>query len=417
MITVTAIGQLNRRANARTPSWGYKELVTRNTSFVLRAASLAAAGILGGAGALAGAAALGKLGGGTRTVTAAAQPERVTASVDFARGTSFTPGEIYARYASGVVQVEATKALVADPFDPFPSPERSLGSGFVIAKSGHIVTNYHVIEGAERVSVSFSNDEAVQARVVGVDPSTDLAVLQVNTPPRGLTPLRLGRSSTVRVGDSVVAIGNPFGFERSMTAGIVSAIGRVLQAPNALAIDDAIQTDAPINPGNSGGPLLNAAGEVIGVNTSISTGGGSDGNVGIGFAVPVDTVRTVTAQLIRSGKVEHAFLGLEATPLTRDIAQLFRLPNRGMLVDAVVPGSAADKAGIRAGTNEVIVGGASWRLGGDILVSADGVALDSAERLRDVLSRKRPGDKLDLELYRGDRLITVTVRLGKAPSS
>ena len=387
-----------------------------HTSTLVRAASLVAAGVLGGFVALAGAAAFGELGDGTTTVTEASEAERNPASVAFPRGEAFTPGEIYARYASGVVQVEATTS-VADPFDPFPTAERSLGSGFVIAKTGHIVTNYHVIEGADRVSVSFSNDEAVRARVVGVDPSTDLAVLQVNTPPRGLTPLRLGRSSTVRVGDSVVAVGNPFGFERSMTMGIVSAIGRVLQAPNSLAIDDAIQTDAPINPGNSGGPLLNAAGQVIGVNTQISTGGASEGNVGIGFAVPVDTVRAVTDQLIRSGKVEHAFLGVEATPVTRDIAQLFRLPNRGLVVDAVVPGSAAAQAGIRAGTREVIVGGASWRLGGDILVAADGVALDSEERLRDVLARKRPGDKLDLELYRGDRRITVTVRLGKAPSS
>jgi S1-C subfamily serine protease len=384
---------------------------------VVRLASYAAAGLLGGALALAGAAAFGRLDGGTSTVTEASEPERVTASLDFPSGETFTPGEIYARYASGVVQVEATKALAADPFDPFPSAERSLGSGFVIAKTGHIVTNYHVIEDAERVSVSFSNDESVRARVVGVDPSTDLAVLQVNTPPRGLTPLRFGRSGSVRVGDSVVAIGNPFGFERSMSMGIVSAIGRVLQAPNSLPIDDAIQTDAPINPGNSGGPLLNARGEVIGVNTQIPTSGGSTGSVGVGFAVPVDTVRAVTAQLIRSGKVEHAFLGLEATPVTRDIAQLFRLPNRGLLVDAVVPGSAADQAGIRAGRNEVIVGGASWRLGGDMLVSADGVPLESEEALRHVLSRKKPGDKLDLELYRGDRRITVTVHLGKAPSS
>jgi S1-C subfamily serine protease len=286
----------------------------------------------------------------------------------------------------------------------------------VIDIAGHIVTNYHVIAGASTVSVSFSNDESVKATIVGVDPSTDLAVLKVSTPPRGLNPLTLGRSSSVRVGDSVVAIGNPFGYERSMTAGIVSAIGRVLQAPNDLAIDNAIQTDAPINPGSSGGPLLNARAEVIGVNTQITTARGEGGNVGVGFAVPVDTVRTVTAQIIRHGKVEHAFLGLQASPLTRDVARLFRLPvNQGLLVDAVVAGSAAERARIRPGTREVIVGGESWRLGGDIIVAADGVPVESSEALRAVLARKRPGEKLDLQLYRGDRKLTVTVTLGKAP--
>jgi len=383
----------------------------------VRAAGLVGVAVLGGVVALAGAAALGRLGSGTTIVTADA-PERVTQGLAFPSGETFTPGEIYARTASGVVQIEATGPLELDPFDPYPQRERSLGSGFVIAKAGHVVTNYHVIANATAVSVSFSNDEAVRAKVVGVDPSTDLAVLKVSTPSRGLIPLKLGRSGSVRVGDSVVAIGNPFGFERSMTAGIVSAIGRVLQAPNDLAIDDAIQTDAPINPGNSGGPLLNARGEVIGVNTQITTSQASQGNVGVGFAVPVDTVRAVVAQLIRNGRVEHAFLGLEGSPLTRDVARLFRLAtNRGLLVDAVVAGSAAARAGIQAGDREVIVGGESWRLGGDILVAADGTRLDTAERLRDVLARKRPGDTVELELYRGDRKLTVRVKLGKAPAA
>jgi S1-C subfamily serine protease len=383
---------------------------------MLRLAPLLLAGLLGGVVALGGAAALGRLGGETTTTVRPPAAERSTQSVDFAASETLTLGEVYARSSKGVVQIEATGRLQVDPFDQFPRRERSLGSGFVLSKSGYVVTNYHVIANAARVNVSFSNDESVQARIVGVDPSTDLAVLKVNTPPRGLTPLRLGRSSSVRVGDAVVAIGNPYGFERSMTAGIVSAIGRVLQAPNSLAIDEAIQTDAPINPGNSGGPLLNARGEVIGVNTQIASAEERVGS-GVGFAVPVDTVRAVTAQLIRSGRVEHAFLGVEATPVTRDIAQLFRLPSNGLLVDAVIPGSAADKAGIRAGTREVIVSGESWRLGGDILVAADGEQLDSEEELREVLSRKRPGQKLALELYRGERRLTLTVVLGKAPSS
>ena len=390
--------------------------MTSRTRTALTAGALAAAGILGGLVALVGAAAFGRLGGTTTTVREMAPANR-DVSDSFAEGaTALTLGEVYSLYSKGVVSVEATGPPEVDPFDPFPERERSIGSGFVITTAGHIVTNYHVVASAAVVNVSFSNDEAVRARVIGVDPSTDLAVLQVNTPPRGLTPLKLARAGSVRVGDEVVAIGNPFGFERSMTSGIVSAIGRVLQAPNYLAIDDAIQTDAPINPGNSGGPLLNVRGEVIGVNTQITTGQGAQGNVGIGFAVPVDTVRTVVTQLIRNGKVEHAFLGIDATPLTRDIARLFRLPtNRGLLVGRVVPDSAAERAGIQAGEREVIVGGESWPLGGDLLVTADGVPLQTEEQLRDVLARKRPGDDLELELYRGDRKLTVTVTLTKAP--
>jgi S1-C subfamily serine protease len=386
--------------------------------FLLGAGALLASGLVGGLAALGIASAIGVLG--TSTTISEVTPEADRTPVVFAQSGGLTYGDIYAAYSSGVVQVEATGPLVSDPFDPFPRRTRSLGSGFVIEKSGHIVTNYHVVKEAEVVTVSFSNDESVRARVIGIDPTTDLAVLKVNTPPRGLTPLRLGRSSSVRVGDEVVAIGNPFGYERSMTAGIVSAIGRVLQAPNELAIDNAIQTDAPINPGNSGGPLLNARGQVIGVNTQISTGGASDGSVGVGFAIPVDTVRSVTAQIIRVGKVEHAFFGIEATPLTDDIARLFRLPRQawqGLVIDSVVPDSAADKAGLRAGNRTVIVGGESWRLGGDIIVAVEGEPVRTPERLRSILARKRPGDEIDVEVYRADRRLRVTVKLGRAPAA
>ncbi|MBA3384694.1 MAG: trypsin-like peptidase domain-containing protein [Actinobacteria bacterium] len=387
--------------------------------FLLRAGALLAAGVVGGLASLAAATAFDVLGG-TTTIREVTPEQADRTPVLFPRDAGLTYGDIYAAYASGVVQVESTGPLASDPFDPFPRRARSLGSGFVIEKSGHIVTNYHVVKGAEIVTVSFSNDEAVRAKVVGIDPTTDLAVLKVNTPPRGLTPLRLGRSSSVRVGDEVVAIGNPFGYERSMTAGIVSAIGRVLEAPNELAIDNAIQTDAPINPGNSGGPLLNARGQVIGVNTQITAGGASDGSVGVGFAIPVDTVRSVTAQIIRVGKVEHAFFGIEATPLTDDIARLFRLPRqarRGLVIDSVVPDSAADKAGLRAGVRTVIVGGESWRLGGDIIVAVEGAPVTTPERLRSILARKRPGDVIEIEVYRADRRLTVTVKLGRAPAA
>jgi putative serine protease PepD len=389
--------------------------VKRDRATFLRAGALVAAGLLGGALALVGVAALGGLQ--TSTTIREVVDGGATASAAFKQSEGLTPGQVYRRWSSGVVQIEATGPVQTDPFNTLPQRERDLGSGFVFDKAGHIVTNYHVIRGAETVNVSFSNDESVRASLVGADPSTDLAVLKVNTPSRGLTPLVLGDSTSVQVGDQVVAIGNPFGYERSMTAGIVSAIGRVLQAPNNLAIDNAIQTDAPINPGNSGGPLLNARGEVIGVNTQITTGSNSDGSVGIGFAVPVDTVKSVAAQIIRHGKAEHAFLGIEATPITRDIARLFRLPQHGLLVDSVVPDSAAAKAGVRPGRREVIVEGESWRLGGDVLVAVDGAPVATLEQLRALVARKRPGDKVRLELVRGESPVTVTAKLGRAPNA
>ena len=385
---------------------------------ILRAASLLAAGLVGGAVALGGVAAFGELER-TTTVREVVEDDRSPSSVALSPEEGLTIGEIYRRWAPGVVQIDA-RITSSDPFSPFPQTERSLGSGWVFDKAGHIVTNYHVVRDAENVEVSFSNNESVRARVVGTDASSDLAVLRVDTPSRGLTPLPLGSSSEIAVGDAVIAIGNPFGYERSVTAGIVSAIGRVLQAPNNLAIDNAIQTDAPINPGNSGGPLLNARGQVIGVNTQITTGSEIDrGNVGVGFAVPVDTVKSVATQIIRSGKVEHAWLGVYATPVTAEIQRLFRLPTaRGLLVDTVVPGSGAHAAGIRPGQRVVIVEGESWRLGGDIIVRADGEPVPTVEALRAVVARKRPGDELELRIYRGNSRETtnVAVVLGRAPS-
>ena len=390
--------------------------VGRNQALAVRVGALLAAGLVGGAIALGGAAAFADFGATTtiREVASAGS----SASVDFRTQSQLTIGQVFRRSSPGVVQIEARATVPPDPFDPFSETQRSLGSGFVIDIAGHIVTNYHVVQGADSVEVSFSNNESVEARVVGVDPSTDLAVLKVNTPSRGLAPLPLGESDVVRVGDAVVAIGNPFGYERSVTAGIVSAIGRVLEAPNSLAIDNAIQTDAPINPGNSGGPLLNTRGEVIGVNTQIRTTELPEGNVGIGFAVPVDTVKSVAAQIIKSGKAEHAYLGIRATPLTTDIARLFRLPTaRGLLVDTVEPGSAAADAGVRPGRRVVIVEGESWRLGGDIIVRADGRPVTTVEALRAQVARKRPGQRLELEIWRGDERERVRVKLGRAPAA
>ncbi|MBV8256216.1 MAG: trypsin-like peptidase domain-containing protein [Actinobacteria bacterium] len=385
------------------------------------------AGAAGAAIALGVVAAAGGLGGGTTTVreVVAAPP---TEPASFARATApLTIHEIYAKAAPGVVEVTATQRVTTqpDPFsDPFgflgpsvPATQQALGSGFVIDKAGHIVTNWHVVQGASRVEVSFSNDERIPARVIGRDPSTDLAVLEVKAAPRALTPLVLGDSDAVQVGDSVVAIGNPLGEDRSITAGIVSALARSITAPNGAQIDHVIQTDAALNHGNSGGPLLNAQGEVIGVNSQIQTDGGS-GNIGIGFAIPIDTVKDVAGQLIANGAVVHPYLGIRTRAITPGIARLFRLPvGHGLLIGSVCRGSAAAQAGIEGGREQVIVAGESWPLGGDILVSADGVPVLSGSQLRSLIVQKKPGEPLKLGLIRGSKRIALTVTLGREPLS
>jgi S1-C subfamily serine protease len=267
--------------------------------------------------------------------------------------------------------------------------------------------------------VSFSNGDNVKAHIVGSDPSTDIAVLQVSTHSRALTPLVWGNSDDAQVGDSVVAIGNPFGYTRSVTAGIISAIDRPLTAPNDFPIQHAIQTDAALNHGNSGGPLLDARGEVIGVNSQISTGNtGQQGNLGIGFAVPSNAVRTVVTQIIESGHAEHAFLGIRAQGLTPSIAQLFHLPvKHGLLVAHVEAGTAAAHAGLKGATNQVVVAGESWPLGGDIIVQADGVPTTTVNKLSDVIANHKPGDTIELVVYRSNAKQKIEVKLGRQRSS
>jgi S1-C subfamily serine protease len=396
---------------------------------LLYAAGLVAAAVLGSALALGGAALLGGFDGGTTTTVREVQPlggAGPSISVTAARGKALTVNEIYHRAAPGVVQVTATQVVSServDPFFGFPFPSQqqaeALGSGFVIDKAGHIVTNYHVVEGARRVDVSFSNNESMKAKLVGTDPSTDVAVLQVDAHSRALTPLSLGNSDLVRVGDSVVAIGNPFGYDRTVTAGIVSALQRVIQAPNSYSIDHVIQTDAALNKGNSGGPLLDASGKVVGVNSQISTGGStSSGSVGIGFAVPINTVKTVAAQIMQTGHAEHAFLGIAAQQVTASAAKLFRLPvAHGLLVARVQPGSGAAKAGLRAGTQNATLAGETYPLGGDLLAGIEAAPLYSVDQLRDVIGSKKPGDNVKLRVYRGDQQRTVTVKLGRQPAA
>jgi S1-C subfamily serine protease len=394
----------------------------RSRILSLRTAESLLVAIVGAALALGGAALFGKLG--SRTTIQQVAPLAGGGGVGNAalqapttRG--LTAEQVYRRDAPGVVQITATSVTPGqtDPFNVFPSTpqkQQSLGSGFVIDRAGHIVTNYHVIQGAQRIQVSFSGQDEINATVVGKDPSTDTAVLKIDAHARALTPLALGNSDGVTVGDPVYAIGNPFGFTRTLTTGVVSAVQRQIEAPNSLKIDHAIQTDAAINHGNSGGPLIDAAGRVIGVTSQISTGTtGQQGNLGIGFAVPVNTVRQVAAQIISTGKAEHAFLGVTTAAITPQLARLFNLPvQQGLLVTNVDQGSNAAKAGILAGTNPVIVQGESYMIGGDIIVSIDHQALSTFNALRDAIAQRKPGDKVELGLYRHGSKKSITVKLG-----
>ena len=386
-----------------------------------RAVGPIAAALLGGGVALVGAAALGKLGDKTTIIREEVAPSSL-APAAFQTGQRESINSIYRASAPGVVHIETTTRVAQqdDPFfgNPFGAAQtqRALGSGFVLDKAGHIVTNFHVVRGATAIQVSFSNNERFKAKLVGVDPSTDIAVLQVEVKARALKALPLGNSDGVRIGDQVIAIGNPFGLDRSVTAGIVSAVQRRIESPNRLSISHVIQTDAALNHGNSGGPLLNAQGEVVGVNAQIETGGASQGNVGIGFAIPINTVKDVVAELIKHGDVEHAFLGIEGKSLTPSIARLFHLPvSSGVIVATVRQGSGAAGAGLKAATSEVTVEGESWPAGGDVIVKLDGQAVASVERLVDLIAAKKPGDKIDLEVVRGNSRTHLDVKLGRQP--
>ena len=330
--------------------------------------------------------------------------------------------DIYRNDAPGVVQVTTTTTVelprsnwFGNSFVPGTEVERSLGSGFVIDKAGHIITNYHVVADARSIRVSFSNSESMKARVVGTDPSTDVALLKVEASSRALKPLELGNSETLQVGDQVAAIGNPLGYDRSISAGIVSALQRSLRAADGSPIDRVIQTDALLNKGNSGCPLLNAQGQVVGVNAAVGANwGGTPSNTGIGFAIPINTVSDVVAQLRAHGRVDHPLLGVLGRSVTPAMKKQFGLPvQRGVLVERIVPGSGAESAGLRGRTSQVVVAGESYQLGGDLIVKAGGQVIVSIDRLRELVSEHRPGETLSVEFYRGDERRSVDVKLGR----
>jgi putative serine protease PepD len=320
------------------------------------------------------------------------QPTAVPSSVGTqpaALAKTLSAEAIYDKTAAGVVELDVSSSAGLGPLGD--QQAQGEGSGFVIDKQGRIVTNAHVVEGANSITVKFQDGSTAKATLVGSDPSTDVAVVKVNVAASKLKPLTLGNSSDVEPGQGVVAIGSPFGLEGTITAGIVSAVHRTIQAPDGSRISSVIQTDAAINKGNSGGPLLNAQGEVIGINSQIE--GDSGGNVGVGFAVPINTARQIASQLISSGKVEHAFLGVQVESVTTPIF--------GARIRSVEAGSAAAKAGLRAG---------------DVIGTVDGKSVTTSEALQSAIASHKPGDKITLGISRGGNRTTVTATLGSRSS-
>ena len=328
-----------------------------------------------------------------------------------------TVTDIYDRDGPGVVFIQSD--IPSQTTSPFGLPDQggvATGSGFVLDRDGYVLTNAHVVEDAREVAVRFTEDSSlVQAKVVGSDLSSDLAVLKVDPDdaPK-LVPLSLGDSADLHVGDPVIAIGNPFGYSRTVTTGIVSALQRQITAPNNFQIDNVIQTDASINPGNSGGPLIDAQGEVIGINSQIATGG-SNGSVGIGFAVPVSTAKEIVPQLKENGEVERAYLGVTTSTVTEQMAEDLNLPvDQGALIQEVVSGGPADKAGLRGGRTAIAQG---LRVGGDVIVKVDGQDIHQNSDVADAILDRKPGDEIEIEYFRGDDRKSTTVKLGKRPDS
>jgi S1-C subfamily serine protease len=289
------------------------------------------------------------------------------------------------------------------------------GSGFLVDREGTIVTNAHVVEGASSVTVKFEEGgESVKAEVKGTDADSDLAVLKIDSGDVQGKPLPLGESDSLEVGDPVIAIGNPYGYTRTVTTGIVSALQRQIQAPTGFSIDNVIQTDASINPGNSGGPLLDADGNVIGINSQIATGGGQ-GSVGIGFAIPIDTAKKLLPQLKQGQEIQRAYLGVTMADVDAQLKSDLNLPtDKGALLQSVVEGGPADDAGLRAGGTETSDG---IKAGGDLVISVDGKAVDSSDELANAVGSKQPGDKVELEYYRGGEKHSVTVTLAERPAT
>ena len=345
-------------------------------------------------------------------------PAATSAVVAATTGAQLDPEQIYRSDSPGVVVItdQQTQVVPASFFSPAQKQQvTALGSGFVIDTRGDIVTNDHVVQGAKDIQVGFGGGVSYPAKIVGTDPSTDIAVVRVKAPASVLHPLQFA-NARVTVGDPAYAIGSPFGLDSTMTAGIISATGRPIQAPNGLSIADAIQTDAPINHGNSGGPLLDRSGHVIGINSQIE-GGTVDANVGVGFAIPTTTVRSIANQLIATGHAEHAWLGVQVATIDPSVSKVVSgLPPHGVVVVKVVNGSPAAKAGLEAAKQQATSNGASRFVDADAIVDVDGEAVSSTTQLSELVALHKPGETLALQVVRGGKSRTIDVTLGNAPA-
>jgi S1-C subfamily serine protease len=315
---------------------------------------------------------------------------------------------VYHKNIGSVVNI-TSKAVTFDFFYGLV-PEEGQGSGFIIDKEGHILTNYHVVADARQVEVTLHNRKKYRATIVGLDRSHDLAVVQIKAPE--LSPMVLGDSGNLQVGQKVYAIGNPFGLAGTLTRGIVSSI-RQVQEPDGMTIEDAIQTDASINPGNSGGPLLNMHGEVIGINTMIASNVGQ--SAGIGFAIPINTAKAVINDLLTLGRVRRPALGVRTIPIDPELAdQMGLAADYGLLIVQVVPGGAADNAGLRGGNQRAFLGNTQILVGGDLIVAVDGKKVEDQQELAQLMNNHRAGDTVRITIYRGKKKLEVSVVLSEA---
>jgi len=318
--------------------------------------------------------------------------------------------EIYERLNEAVVNITS----VTFEYNWFlePIPKEGTGSGSIIDPEGYVLTNYHVIKNANELSVTLADGSNYRGEIIGVDPENDLAVVKFDPEGRSLTTISFGRSTNLRVGQKVLAIGNPFALDRTLTTGIVSGLGRPVRTDTGLVIKEMIQTDASINPGNSGGPLLNSKGEMIGINTMIFSPSG--GSVGIGFAVPVNTARRVVPDLLRYGKVQRGWIDIVPVQLFPALVRYAELPvAEGILVSEVEPGSNAAQAGLRGGERSVRYGRSVIRLGGDIIIEVDGIAVATLADLLGALEDNKPGESVEVRILRGRREQALRVKLSE----
>jgi len=319
---------------------------------------------------------------------------------------------VYEKVADGVVNITSTAVQIDFFFNAIPS--QGSGSGSIIDTMGHILTNHHVIANAQKLEVTLADGSKWSVKLVGSDPDSDLAIIKIDAPKEKLKVISMGDSKNLRIGQKVLAIGNPFGLQRTLTTGIISSLGRTIRSEAGNMIEDVIQTDAAINPGNSGGPLLNSDGEIIGINSAIISPSG--GNVGIGFAIPVNTAKKVIPELISKGYVTYPWIGATIQSLIPEVAKYLKIKiERGAMIAEVVKGGPADKAGLKGGNQRVQVGNMILVVGGDIVVKADQHDIKTNDALIHYIREKRQGDTITLRVFRSGNFEGVKLTLGERP--